>query len=124
MIFFPFFSQAYCSSGTVCVRWNKCAKAKGKFAGMCGTDKFYVCCLADFEENPEDFVKGPPPPFEFLVSTPDTKGKSTFQLLLITNINPRVPIIGWLKSLILIATYQFHLCIFKLYFVFNTSGST
>ena len=67
---------------------------------MCGTDKFYVCCLADFEENPEDFVKGPPPPFEFLFSTPDTKGKSSFQLLLITNIDSRVPIINRLAQVL------------------------
>ena len=56
------------------MRWNKCAKLEGKFAGMCGTDKFYVCCLLALTEEPEDFIKGPPPPFEFLVSTTSTKG--------------------------------------------------
>ena len=33
------------------MRWTKCQMFEGKFAGMCGTSGFHVCCLFVHEDN-------------------------------------------------------------------------
>ena len=33
------------------MRWTKCQMFEGKFAGMCGTSGFHVCCLFVHESN-------------------------------------------------------------------------
>ena len=33
------------------MRWTKCQMFEGKFAGMCGTSGFHVCCLFVNEDN-------------------------------------------------------------------------
>ena len=38
---------------------------QGKFAGMCGSEPFHVCC--QLRDDPGDYLKGPPPPLEYLV---------------------------------------------------------
>ena len=73
--YFFLYSQAYCSDQTQCLRWNKCQMVQGRFAGMCGMSRFHVCCLLTESENDSvadedpEFLKGPAPPEEYLVSS-------------------------------------------------------
>ena len=67
------------------MRWNKCAGLQGKYAGLCGSDRFYVCCLLTLNNQPEESVKGPAPPYEYLVATvgwwdPTTAASTTADL--------------------------------------------
>ena len=48
---------------------------QGSFAGMCGMSRFHVCCLLTESENDSaeeedpEYLKGPAPPEEYLVSS-------------------------------------------------------
>ena len=47
---------------------------QGSFAGMCGMSRFHVCCLLtesenDSAEEDQEYLKGPAPPEEYLVSS-------------------------------------------------------